>query len=136
MINSLNPLHLMVKNRSQYRTQDGRLTEIGSIYHLNAYYYVLIGKDLNSALKNINIALWYDPENKQYLVLKSMILLGLGDKVQSNSAWNEAISDIHISKKNQFTAQKTILFSQMCAEHLVMDDKLCINKAIVKQGVQ
>ena len=136
MINSLNPLHLMVKNRSQYRTQDSRLTEIGSIYHLNAYYYVLIGKDLNSALKNINIALWYDPENKQYLVLKSMILLGLGDKVQSNSAWNEAISDIHISKKNQFTAQKTILFSQMCAEHLVMDDKLCINKAIVKQGVQ
>ena len=65
-----------------------------------------------------------------------MILLGLGDKVQSNSAWNEATSDIHISKKNQFTAQKTILFSQMCAEHLVMDDKLCINKAIVKQGVQ
>ena len=56
--------------------------------------------------------------------------------MQSNSAWNEAISDIHISIKNQFTAQKTILFSQMCAEHLVMDDKLCINKAIVKQGVQ
>ena len=111
MINSLNPLHLMVKNRSQYRTQDSRLTEIGSIYHLNAYYYVLIGKDLNSALKNINIALWYDPENKQYLVLKSMILLGLGDKVQSNSAWNEAISDIHISKKNQFTA---VMFVNRC----------------------
>ncbi len=117
MINSLNPLHLMVKNRSQYRTQDGRLTEIGSIYHLNAYYYVLIGKDLNSALKNINIALWYDPENKQYLVLKSMILLGLGDKVQSNSAWNEAISDIHISKKINLQHRRQY-YSHKCVQSI------------------
>lgn len=136
MINSLNPLHSMVKNRSEYRAQDSRLTEMGSIYHLNAYYYVLMGKDLNSALKNIDIALWYDPENKQYLVLKSMILQGLGENAQSDLAWREAIRDIHISKKNQFTVQKRILFSQMCAEHLMVDNKLCINKITVKQGVQ
>lgn len=136
MIGSLNPLHLMIKNRADFRAQDIRLTEIGSIYHLNAYYYIFMGKDLKQALKNIDIALWYDPENKQYYILKSLILLGLGEHEKSDFAWKEAIKDVHISKQVGFKYQKKEVVQTMCEEQLVVDRSICNNYLNLTQGVK
>lgn len=125
MIQSLNPLHEIIKDRNEYKLNDIRLTELGSIYHLNAYYYVLVGKDLNNALKNIDIALWYDPLNKQYTLLKSIILLALGGKQESEMYWEKATQAVHVSKLNGFEDQRKSVIDQMCVDGLVIDKSLC-----------
>lgn len=119
MIQSLNPLHSMIKNREDYHVRDPRLTEIGSIYHLDSYYYVVMGKDLEKALDSINIALWYDPENKQYNLLKSIIFLGLGKEKESEEFWLKATSSLHISKLRAFKMQREDLISLMCKDNLI-----------------
>lgn len=125
MINSLNPLYKIIPNRTEYALNDIRLTELGSIYHLNAYYYVAMGKNLMLALDNINIALWYDPQNKQYKVLKSIVLLGLGNKQKSDFFWQKAIKDVHVSKRDAFDYQRQDIINTMCKEQIVVDRKIC-----------
>lgn len=125
MINSLNPLHRIVADRSEYHPSDVRLTEIGSIYHLNAYYYITMGDDLNEAAKNIDIALWYDPQNKQYMLLKSLILEGLDNAKDAEVFWKKATSNLHISKLNQFNYQKKNVIKIMCEKKLAKNPKIC-----------
>lgn len=125
MINSLNPLHRIVADRSEYHPSDVRLTEIGSIYHLNAYYYITMGNDLNEAAKNIDIALWYDPQNKQYMLLKSLILEGLDNAKDAEVFWKKATSNLHISKLNQFNYQKKDVIKIMCEKKLAKNPKIC-----------
>lgn len=123
MISALNPLHLTIKNRESYGNNP-QLKEMGSIYHLNAYYYILMGKDLDKAIENLDIALWYNPENKQYLALKAMVLIALNQE-EGQELFNRAVKDVHISTERGLIKQRDDVFKSICKDGLALNNDIC-----------